>query len=65
MLGGVAMKVTRWEHLPLGVGQDRLRDVELVTMPPVEEQIRDLGEEILKEELPASQNVKPTKASTS
>ncbi|KAJ3576980.1 hypothetical protein NP233_g26 [Leucocoprinus birnbaumii] len=64
MLGGVAMKVTRWEHLPLGVGQSRLRDVELMVKPSVEEQIRNLGEEILKEELPPTQS-KPTSPSTS
>lgn len=51
-MGGVGIKVTRWEHLPIGVGRTMLEGVELEldkTLPA--EEIKELGEKILKEEM--------------
>lgn len=50
-MGGVGMKVTRWERVPVGVGKERLGEVELVLGSEHGEQIRALGEEILAEEV--------------
>ncbi len=53
-LGGVGMKVTRWEHLPLGVGQSRYKDVVLELEKSPADQIKTLGDKILTEELGSS-----------
>lgn len=55
-MGGVGIKVTRWEHVPMGVGQTMLKDVELELerrSSPAEE-IKELGEKILREEMASS-----------
>jgi small subunit ribosomal protein S10 len=54
-MDGVGIKVTRWEHMPVGVGQTMLRDMELELgkKSPAEE-IKELGETILKEEMAQS-----------
>ncbi|KAF8645388.1 hypothetical protein AX16_007890 [Volvariella volvacea WC 439] len=61
-LGGVGMRVTRWEHLPLGVGASRLDEVDsfLRERPGASEapasvaertqKIKALGEKIIREE---------------
>lgn len=53
-LGGVGMKVTRWEHLPIGVGQTRYKDVVLELESSSADQIKAMGEKILAEELGSS-----------
>jgi len=49
MLGGVAIKVTTWEHIPLR--SPRLADVVLAPQP-VAHEIQALGADILRHELP-------------
>lgn len=53
-MGGVGMKVTRWEHLPIGVGQTRYKNVVLELEPSPADQIKELGEKILEEETGSS-----------
>ncbi|KAF9447079.1 ribosomal protein S10 [Macrolepiota fuliginosa MF-IS2] len=50
-VGGVGLKVTRWEHLPLGVGQSRYQDLVLELEEKPADQIKALGDKILAEEL--------------
>lgn len=57
-LGGVGMKVTTWEHLPLGVGQTRYKDVVLELESSPAEKIKTLGEKIVAEELGSAKSPK-------
>lgn len=56
-LGGVGMRVTRWERLPVGHGATRLAHVKQQMRAPgpktVEEAVKALGEKIIAEELAA------------
>ena len=56
-LGGVGMRVTRWERLPVGYGATRLAHVKQQMAAPgpktVEEAVKALGEEIIVKELAA------------
>ena len=49
ILGGVAMKVTTWEHIPLH--SPALAHVELAAQHSLEHQIKSLGADILRQEL--------------
>jgi len=50
MLGGVAMKVTTWEHIPLR--SPLLAQIDLANQQSLEHQIKSLGADILRQELP-------------
>jgi small subunit ribosomal protein S10 len=56
-LGGVGMRVTRWERLPVGYGATRLAHIKQQMAGPapqtVEEAVKALGEEIIVKELAA------------
>ncbi|KXN91850.1 37S ribosomal protein S10, mitochondrial [Leucoagaricus sp. SymC.cos] len=60
-MGGVGFKVTRWEHLPLGVGEKRYKDVVLELEASPADQIKELGEKILAEELGSAPAPAPEK----
>ena len=51
-MGGVGIRVVRWERVSLGVGQRMLEDVKekLENNVASREKIRKLGEKIVKEE---------------
>jgi small subunit ribosomal protein S10 len=50
-MGGVGIKVTRWEHMPVGVGQTMSQDTGLeAERQSPEEEILALGEKIMREE---------------
>ncbi|KAG6828785.1 hypothetical protein H0H87_000862 [Tephrocybe sp. NHM501043] len=59
-LGGVGMRTTKWQWMPLGVGRERLERVEKLGRkePLAEEKIRKLGEKIVQEELAAQEKAK-------
>ncbi|KAG5646781.1 hypothetical protein DXG03_002158 [Asterophora parasitica] len=60
-LGGVGMRVTRWERHPLGVGKARLEEVaKRLDKPEVmsAQKIKALGQKIVKEELTALSKAK-------
>lgn len=50
ILGGVAIKVTTWEHLPLH--SPLLAQIDLANQQSLEHQIKSLGADILRQELP-------------
>lgn len=56
-LGGVGMRVTRWERLPVGYGATRLAHIKQQMAGPapqtVEEAVKALGDEIIVKELAA------------
>ncbi|KAL9709032.1 mitochondrial 37S ribosomal protein rsm10 [Leucoagaricus gongylophorus] len=53
MLGGVAIKVTTWEHLPLSVGShSSLSHVDLTHQHSLHHQVQSLGTDILRQAMP-------------
>lgn len=55
-LGGVAVRVTRWQRLPVGVGKEMLETINhTMKSSTVPEQIKKLGEKIVRVELAAGQ----------
>jgi small subunit ribosomal protein S10 len=51
-LGGVGMRITKWEHMPLGIGATRLVDAMRGLEGSVDSQkIKALGEKIVLEEM--------------
>ncbi|KEP46662.1 ribosomal protein S10 [Rhizoctonia solani 123E] len=55
MMPGVGMRVVRWERCQVGVGQARLDEVRGAVRESVAEQVRKVGERIVKEETEAAQ----------
>ncbi|KAL5638929.1 hypothetical protein ACGC1H_003332 [Rhizoctonia solani] len=54
MMPGVGMRVVRWERCPVGVGQARLNEVRGAVRESVAEQVRKVGERIVREETEAA-----------
>ncbi|KAG6841167.1 hypothetical protein C0991_001295 [Blastosporella zonata] len=61
-LGGVGMRQTKWERMPLSVGKERLASVDKLSkkQPLPAQNIKALGERIVAEELATQQKAKIT-----
>lgn len=60
-MGGVGMRVTRWERMPLGVGATRLEHAMRGLESSVDsEKIKALGESIVRQEMAASREDTPS-----